>query len=164
MARPKCPRLIKNLPSVAYYKPRAIPISQLREITLLYDEYEAIRLADLEGLYQDDAAAKMEISRPTFGRIIDSAHKKIADALINGKAIKIEGGAVELAQERSFQCADCEHTWQVPFGTGRPATCPNCQSRNFQRIDNFERPGGDGRGACCRGGSGSRITTDKEDK
>ena len=123
MARPKCPRLIKNLPNVAYYKPRAIPVSRLREITLLYDEYEAIRLADLEGFYQDDAAAKMGISRPTFGRIIDSAHKKIADALINGKAIKIEGGAVELAQKRSFQCSDCEHTWQAPFGTGRPAAC-----------------------------------------
>ena len=164
MARPKCPRLIKNLPNVAYYKPRAIPVSRLREITLLYDEYEAIRLADLEGFYQDDAAGKMGISRPTFGRIIDSAHKKIADALINGKAIKIEGGAVELAQKRSFQCSDCEHIWQAPFGTGRPAACPNCRGRNFHRVDNFGGPVGGGRGGCRRGGSGSRITTDKEDK
>jgi predicted DNA-binding protein (UPF0251 family) len=95
--------MIQNLPGVGYYKPRAIPLSQLDEVTLSFDEYEAIRLGDLEGLYQEKAAVKMRISRPTFGRIIESAHKKIADALVNGKAIKIEGGVVTMAQKRLFQ-------------------------------------------------------------
>lgn len=162
MARPKCPRMIKNLPSVTYYKPRAIPLSQLEEVALTYDEYEAVRLADLDGLYQEEAAAKMKISRPTFGRIIESAHKKIADAIINGKAIKIEGGVIAMVQKRLFQCSDCEHSWEVPFGTGRPVSCPNCQSSNFRRADNFGRPGGSGKGMCHR--RGTNMATSKETK
>jgi predicted DNA-binding protein (UPF0251 family) len=67
----------------------------LEEVNLALDELEAVRLADLEGLYQEDAAKKMNISRQTFGNIVNSAHKKIADALLNGKALKIEGGVVE---------------------------------------------------------------------
>ena len=67
----------------------------LEEVNLALDELEAIRLADLAGLYQEDAAKKMNISRQTFGNIINSAHKKIADALLNAKALKIEGGTVE---------------------------------------------------------------------
>jgi predicted DNA-binding protein (UPF0251 family) len=156
--------MIKNLPSVAYYKPRAVPLSQLDETTLSYDEYEAVRLADLEGLYQEEAALRMKISRPTFGRIIESAHKKIADALINGKAIKIEGGVIRMAQKRLFQCSDCEHYWEAPFGTGRPASCPNCQGRNFRRVDNFGRPARRGRWACPRRGAGTSVATSREDK
>ena len=64
-------------------------------VNLTLDELEAVRLADYEGLYQEDAAGKMIISRQTFGNIIVSAHKKIADALLNAKALKIEGGVVE---------------------------------------------------------------------
>ena len=67
----------------------------LEEVSLALDELEAIRLADLSELYQEDAAKKMNISRQTFGNIINSAHKKIADALLNAKALKIEGGTVE---------------------------------------------------------------------
>jgi predicted DNA-binding protein (UPF0251 family) len=66
----------------------------MEEIVLSLDEFEAVRLADYEQLYQEDAAAKMNISRQTFGRIIEAAHKKIADVLMNGKALKIEGGEV----------------------------------------------------------------------
>ena len=67
----------------------------LEEVNLTLDELEAIRLADLGGLYQEDAAKKMNVSRQTFGNIINSAHKKIADALLNAKALKIEGGNIE---------------------------------------------------------------------
>ena len=67
----------------------------LEEVNLTLDELEAIRLADLRGLYQEDAAKKMNVSRQTFGNIINSAHKKIADALLNAKALKIEGGNIE---------------------------------------------------------------------
>jgi len=84
------------MPQANYYKPRGIPLSVLQHINLTFDELEAIRLADLEGMYQEKAAEKMNISRQTFGRIIESAHKKIADALVNGKALSIEGGTIEL--------------------------------------------------------------------
>ena len=65
-------------------------MKELQEVVLNYDEVEAIKLADHEGLYQEDAAKKMGISRQTFGRIIESAHHKVADALIKGKALKLE--------------------------------------------------------------------------
>jgi predicted DNA-binding protein (UPF0251 family) len=79
-------------PGADYFKPRGIPLSDLQEIGLTLDEFEAIRLADLEGLYQEDASQKMKVSRQTFGNILVSAHKKIADAIVNGKALKISGG------------------------------------------------------------------------
>ncbi len=96
MPRPRNCRRIGCMPQANYYKPRGIPLSALQHINLTYDEIEAIRLADLEGLYQEKAAEKMNISRQTFGRIIESAHKKIANALVNGKALSIEGGIIEL--------------------------------------------------------------------
>lgn len=90
MPRNKCFRNIDFDPKTTYYKPRGIPMRLLEEITLELDEFEAIRLKDYLGLYQDTAAEKMKISRQTFGRILESAHKKIAEALIHGKAIHIE--------------------------------------------------------------------------
>ncbi|MDP2862373.1 MAG: DUF134 domain-containing protein [Desulfobacterales bacterium] len=98
MTRPKCCRKIGCIPDVNYYKPRGIPSSLLEEVVLTLDEFEAIKLADFEGLYQEQAAAKMDISRQTFGRIIDSAHRKIADVLIHGKALKIAGGEVRVGK------------------------------------------------------------------
>jgi len=71
------------------FKPCGMPTHSLETITLTKDELEAIRLADLEGLYQEDAANKMEVSRPTFGRILNAARAKIADAIINGKSIEL---------------------------------------------------------------------------
>jgi len=96
MTRPKCCRKIACIPDINYYKPKGIPSSLLEEVVLTLDEFEAIKLADFEGLYHEQAAAKMDISRQTFGRIIDSAHRKIADVLIHGKALKIEGGEVRV--------------------------------------------------------------------
>lgn len=96
MPRPKCHRHICGTPDKNYFKPRGIPAVDLEEVILNLDEFEAIRLADHEQLYQEDAAALMNVSRQTFGRIIESAHKKIADVLMNGKALKIEGGEVTL--------------------------------------------------------------------
>jgi uncharacterized protein len=96
MPRPRNCRRICQKPVSNYYKPRGIPLSALELVNLTFDELEAIRLADLEGLYQEAAAQQMNVSRQTFGRIIDSAHKKIADALVNGKALSIEGGHIEI--------------------------------------------------------------------
>ncbi len=90
MPRLKCRRNIEITLGVNYYKPMGVPIRLLDEVRIQLDEIESIRLADLEGLYQEDAAERMGISRQTFGRIIKEARMKIADALINGKIIRIE--------------------------------------------------------------------------
>lgn len=135
MPRPQCPRRVSAIPSRNYFKPRGVPVAQLEEIVLTIDELEALRLADLEGLYHDQAATRMNISRPTFGRIVGSARKKVAGALVKGKALRIEGGSVELPAMRSFSCSDCGHTWELPFGTGRPEDCPSCGSSAFRRAD-----------------------------
>jgi predicted DNA-binding protein (UPF0251 family) len=89
MVRPIKPRRIQFDPKAVYFKPRAVPLSMLEEVELSLDEIEALRLCDLEGLDQVEAAKRMKISQTTIYRILTSARKKIADALINGKAIKI---------------------------------------------------------------------------
>jgi len=78
------------MPESNYFKPRGVPLSALEEVILTVDEFEAIRLADHEGLYHEEAAVRMSVSRATFGRILDSARGKVADAIVNGKALKID--------------------------------------------------------------------------
>ena len=92
MPRPKKCRWVCREPSVTFFKPRGIPLMVLDRVSLAVEELEAVRLKDLEGLDQVKAAATMNVSQPTFHRVLESAHKKIADALVRGKAIKIEGG------------------------------------------------------------------------
>lgn len=86
------PRCIRFNPHVMYFKPRGIPLRELEEIIVLPDELEALKLYDVDELDQMHAAKKMNVSQPTFARILDSAQKKIARAIIGGKAIRIEGG------------------------------------------------------------------------
>lgn len=90
MPRPKKIRRMQFNPNVYHFKPRGIPMKTLEEVILAPDELEAIKLHDVDGLNQLGAAKKMKISQPTFARTIDSAYKKIAEALIKGKAIRIE--------------------------------------------------------------------------
>jgi uncharacterized protein len=123
MPRPKCQRKISSLPGVTYFKPRGIPLCELTESVLSFDELEAIRLTDLEGLYQEQAAAKMGISRQTFGRIIESAHKTVADALINGKALKIEGGNI-IVKKQGKRCRYCGMNHEKD-GTNKGRRCCN---------------------------------------
>jgi len=92
--RPKKPRTIRFMPEITYFKPAGVPLRVLDEEILTLDETEAIRLADIEKLTQEQAADKMNISRVTFLRIIDNAHQKIARALIYGRAIQMRGGDV----------------------------------------------------------------------
>jgi uncharacterized protein len=90
MSRPKKERCIRCQPNAIYFKPRGIPLIHLEEVRLSLDELEAIRLADYEGLYHEKAAENMSISRPTFGRILSEARRKLAEAVVEGKALKIE--------------------------------------------------------------------------
>ena len=94
--RPKKTRWIKCLPGERCFRPACQPLNKLKGVYLSLDELEAVRLACLESLKQEDAARLMRISRPTFSRIITAAHKKIADALVNIKAIRIEGGCCKI--------------------------------------------------------------------
>jgi len=90
-------RRIGFRPCANFFKPAGIPIRKLDVVTLTLDEVEALRLADLNRLYQEQAAEQMKISRPTFARIVAAARKKVADALIHGKALRLEGGPVRLS-------------------------------------------------------------------
>lgn len=90
MPRPKIPRFLRFSPNVCYFKPQGIPLKMLEEVVLLSDELEALKLHDIDGLDQIEAAQKMEISQPTFARILDKCYKKIAQAIVGGKAIRIE--------------------------------------------------------------------------
>ncbi len=98
MPRPiKC-RLVSSIPGTVYFKPAGIPLRDLEEIVLTVDEMEAIRLKDIDDLEQGHCANKMDISRATYQRVLESARRKIANALVNGKAIKIQGGVIKLAE------------------------------------------------------------------
>ncbi len=96
MVRPKKCRLVDAVPGVTYFKPAGIPLRFLDEVRLSVEEAESIRLKDLGGLQQIEAARKMGVSRPTFQRVLSSARQKVADALLNGKAVRIEGGSYQL--------------------------------------------------------------------
>lgn len=100
MPRPFCPRRIAGRPAAPVFKPAGVPLGDLEEAAMSLDEFESVRLADFEGLYQEQAAERMGVSRPTFSRIIESAHRKIADALLHGKALRIEGGPVEVGRRK----------------------------------------------------------------
>ena len=89
MARPPKQRCVHCAPVSDYFKPRGVPMHALTEVALEMDELEAVRLADLDGLYQADVALRMGVSRQTVGNILARAHRKIADALLNGKALHI---------------------------------------------------------------------------
>ena len=92
MPRPRRRRLVGRMPRATYFKPAGVRLQQLNEVVLGVDEFEAIRLKDFEGLNQEEAATKMGISQPTFHRLVLAAREKTSDAIVNGKALKIEGG------------------------------------------------------------------------
>jgi len=102
MVRPKKNRIVAFKPDVSYFKPRGIPMIDLTEVNLTVDERESIRLADLIGMSHEEAGKRMGVSRATFGRIVQRARKIVADSLINGKAIKIEGGNYSLISEKEY--------------------------------------------------------------
>jgi predicted DNA-binding protein (UPF0251 family)/predicted Fe-Mo cluster-binding NifX family protein len=101
LVRPLKCRRVASVPGVTYFKPAGIPMRELEEIRLTVEEAESIRLKDIEDLEQEQCAENMNISRSTFQRILESARRKIADALLNGKAIRIGGG--------NFETAPCGH-------------------------------------------------------
>ncbi|MCE5284354.1 MAG: DUF134 domain-containing protein [Pelosinus sp.] len=143
MGRPHKERRVEQLPPITHYKPAGIPLRTLEETTLTIEEMEAIRLADIENLDQGAAAERMEVSRPTFHRIVNTAHQKIAAALWQGNALRIDGGNFRIVHHcqtglRHFTCQTCGHKWTLPHGTGQcchDLPCPMCQNSNIIRDE-----------------------------
>lgn len=144
MPRPKRSRRVCFPPGMTYFKPAGVPAAALKESVLTVDGFEAVRLKDLEGLEQEAAAERMGVSQPTFHRILHAARQAIADAVVNGKAIRIDGGAFRVAGTRRFMCGSCRHGWDAPPGAGRPRECPSCRGTDIHGARGW---GGRRRGA-----------------
>lgn len=133
MPRPTKCRRVEQYPGFTCFKPSGIPLTELGEVRLTIEELEAVRLRDLMALEHEECAARMSISRPTFHRILATARFKIADALINGKAIQVEGGNYRLASSL-LECRKCGHRWEGEICCRR-TRCPVCLENDWQKID-----------------------------
>lgn len=135
MVRPTKWRRVESIPSKQYFAPLDSETGDLRENVLRIEELEAIRLKDLEGLEQEECAKKMEVSRPTFQRILNTARAKIADSLINVKAIRIEGGNYT-RNICLVKCLDCGKEWDESYENFEKILngeylCPHCSSQKI---------------------------------
>ena len=142
MPRPPKRRRIKNIPYVRFFKPAGIPGRELEEVLLSLEEVEALRLKDVEGLNQTESAEKMNVSRTTFQRILTKAHQKVAKALLEGKALRFEGGDYELDQGL-YRCKECDFEFKLNIGHNKRRhgkkrnrkICPKCGSNAVVKIE-----------------------------
>ncbi len=140
MVRPRKPRRVAFLPGVTYFKPRGIPLRLLEDVQISLEELEALRLKDLEGLEQEEAAELMGVSRPTFQRILEQARQKVAEGLVLGKALRIEGGDYEVVPMQ-FRCRRCGHRWEQMASGNSPLVCPKCEEQPPEPPSVQGRPG-----------------------
>jgi len=136
MARPTKDRIIEKLPEIRFFKPAGVPGHQLEIVEMTMEEVEALRLKDVKGLTQAEAAEVMNVSRPTFQRVLTSARKKAAEALTCGKAIKFEGGDYRLV--KPGHCLECGKKMRRGRGHQHQAgayrdPCPDCD--NSEKSD-----------------------------
>jgi predicted DNA-binding protein (UPF0251 family) len=158
MPRPVKYRRVAEMPLATYFKPAGVPLRLLEEAILAVEEAEAIRLKDLLGLEQQECAEKMAVSRSTFHRILRAAHHKVATALINGQALRIEGGNFAMLSQL-FRCQPHGHQWRVPFEAAvlsRALACPTCKTTEVLPIPPRGPGFGRGRGPGRRRGGGWR--------
>ena len=152
MPRPPKLRRVEFIPQVTVFKPAGVSRRDLEEEVLTVEELEAIRLKDLEGLEQEECAERMQVSRPTFQRVLSSAREKVARALVEGKAIRFEGGTYRLALGQ-FRCGACSHEFEAPFAAARSGAdpaCPHCGAKRGKRVGRAGR----GHGHGCDAGHG----------
>ncbi len=133
MARPKKYRIVEYSLKPTEFKPSR---TSNGTVELTIDELEAIRLADLENMYQEDAARIMGVSRQTFGRIVKSAHAKIADALVNVKEIRT-GKDERCRNVKLIKCETCGKIWKVPLDYNEKE-CPECHATNIHVVRKVE--------------------------
>ena len=138
MPRPRKQRRLLRRPHSIIFKPIGVPLESLDRVTLLHEELEALRLADLRGLHQAESAKQMGISRSSFQRIIKEARHKVAQALVRETALQVKGGTFRVTAAR-WHCASCGHDWNLIHGSGQrqPDICPTCGSEAIR-----ERPDG----------------------
>lgn len=154
MPRRPIRRLVAGLPPADLFKPAGVPMRQLETVELAVDELEAMRLVDHEGLSHEEAAHYLGVSRQTVGRVVESARRKVADALLGGKALAIGGGAYDLASSARC-CDDCGARWAVSDdAAGSGDTCPSCGSASVGVCRGFGQGHGHGGGPYGRGGRG----------
>jgi uncharacterized protein len=122
MGRPKKCRWVETEPGVTFFKPRGIPLRSLQQIVITVDELEAMRLADFLEMTQEEVAQRLQVSRPTVTRMLSRAHQAVADALVHGKAICIQGGDYRVGQP----CPHCGR-WSGPESEDPPAEGCACQ-------------------------------------
>ncbi|MGQ4910972.1 MAG: DUF134 domain-containing protein [Candidatus Thorarchaeota archaeon] len=133
MPRKKRRRTVTKEPPVSVYKPAGIPAKDLEEILVSIDEFEAIKLADFEGLSQRDASAVMGVSQPTFNRILSAGRSKVAEGLVQGCVLRIEGGRYMLADGTGqLECMDCGSP--VDMSSNNRSTCKNCGSTRLRWL------------------------------
>jgi len=150
MPRPSKCRRVAFAPDVTFFKPAGIPLRFLEEVHLSVEEVEAIRLKDIQGLEQEQGAEQMNVSRPTFQRVLASARRKIADALLNGKAIRIGGGNFEISPLR-YRCA-ASHEWEVSCDdiSTPPKLCPVCNTADITLLQSPDMICGKSSGGRCQ--------------
>jgi predicted DNA-binding protein (UPF0251 family) len=139
MARPHKERTVRYQPKVRLYKPQGIPREFLQTLVLTVDQLEALRLADHEGASHDSGAVKLGVSRATFGRILEAARRTVAEALLQGKALVIEGGTYSLASEQSFYCLRCRCKHTSVQKSGVAPRCPRESRKRAHRTAASER-------------------------
>lgn len=101
------------------------------EVLLTSHEMEALRLADLEGFYRDDAASRMQLTPGSFAGLLRSAHQKVAQALCAGGCVKAGEVPLSPSQFRTYRCDYCDRVWQLPRLAGVPSECPRCHGGQF---------------------------------
>lgn len=149
MTRPHCCRRVKSVPKHTLFQPSGSDHEERDPIILKLDEFEAIRLADREGCYHEEAASRMDVSRATFGRILNAARAKVAEALVQGRTLRIEGGIVQTTGHRRFRCTACSHEWRMSFNKRRPDCCPQCQGEQIRKTNCNEDCQKARSGFCC---------------
>jgi predicted DNA-binding protein (UPF0251 family) len=127
-------RKIQSPPIMDGFKPYGSRMKNLEKVILLFEEYEAIRLIDYEDLNQEEAAVRMDVSRPTFTRIYKKARKAIAKALVEGKAMLIEGGTYT-SENYWTRCNKCSKFTTAP---APQKNCPHCNSTRIKTVNQPE--------------------------